>query len=100
MKHFKHTTAATVAIAILVVAGCGGGGGSYGDNNTGVTPPVTRPPPPPPLTTDFTMFTRDLLAPARTNDTEEPVEIESIEFEFADDDNEAAYDDIITASES
>ncbi len=104
MKHFKHTTALMVATALLTIAGCGGGGSSSADSGMGVTPspPVTPPPPPPspsPSATDFTAFTRDLMASAATNETEEPVELESIEWVFADDDNEAAYDDILTASE-
>jgi len=99
MKYFKHTPALMLVTALLAVAGCGGGGSSSGDGGAAVTPspPVTPPPALPPVGTDFTVFIRDLMM-STANDTDEPVELESIEWVFSDDENEAAYDDIITAS--
>lgn len=99
MKYFKHIAALMVATTVLAVTGCGGGGSSPGDSGMGVTPspPITQPPPSP-IVTDFTAFTRDLMTSATANDIDEPVELESIEWVFADDENETAYDDIITAS--
>lgn len=102
MKHCKRSSALAIATTVLAVVGCGGGGGSTGDGGTAVTPPppIASPPMPSPSGTDFTVFTRDLLLPAKTNDSDEPVELESIEFVFTDDENEAAYDDIVASSES
>jgi hypothetical protein len=100
MKYFKHIAAPMLATTVLAVAGCGGGGSSPGDSGMGATPspPITQPPASP-IVTDFTAFTRDLMASATTNDIDEPVELDSIEWVFADDENETAYDDIIAASE-
>ena len=100
MKYFKHVTAPMLAMAVLAVAGCGGGSSPTGDSGMGATPspPITQPPASPTVT-DFTAFTRDLMASATTNDIDEPVELDSIEWVFADDENETAYDDIIAASE-
>ena len=99
MKYFTHTTALMLVTTVLAAAGCGGGGSSSGDGGTSVTPspPVTPPPTPSPIGTDFTVFTRDLMV-STANDTDEPVELESIEWVFSDDENEVAYDDIVTAS--
>ena len=99
MKYFKHTTALMLVTTVLAVVGCGGGGSSSGDGGTAVTPspPITAPPTPPPIGTDFTVFTRDLMA-STVNETDEPAELESIEWVFSDDENEVAYDDIVTAS--
>jgi hypothetical protein len=100
MKYFKHRAAPMVVTTVLAVAGCGGGGSSPGDSGMGAapSPPITQAPPSP-IVTDFTAFTRDLMASATTSDIDEPVELDSIEWVFADDENETAYDDIITASE-
>lgn len=101
MKHTKLVSALAVATAMLAVVGCsGGGGGSYGDGGTGTMPPPSPPPPPPPppAGTNFTVFTRDLLVSTTTSETGEPVELETIEWVFPDDDNATAYDDIIAAS--
>ena len=102
MKHTKLIPALAVATAMLAVAACGGGsgGGSYGGGGSGTMPPPSPPPPPPPppTGTNFTVFTRDLLVSTTTSETGEPVEIESIEWVFTDDDNETAYDDLIAVS--
>jgi hypothetical protein len=64
----------------------------------GTMPPPSPPPPPPPTGTNFTVFTRDLLVSTTTSETGEPVELETIEWVFPDDDNATTYDDIIAAS--
>jgi len=96
MKHLRQASALAMATALLAVAGCGGGGGSYG-GGTGVTPTPPAPPPPP-TGTNFTVFTRDLLVSAKTNETDAPVDLESIDWVFTDDENETTYDDILAAS--
>jgi hypothetical protein len=101
MNHTKLISALAVATAMLAVAGCGsGGGGSYG-GGTGTAPPPSPPPPPPPpppTGTNFTGFTRDLLVSTTTSETGEPIELETIEWAFPDDDDATTYDDIIAAS--
>lgn len=97
----KHVTTLTVLMgAMTLFVGCGGG--SSGDRSVAITPdpPVTPPSAPAPMSTDFTAFTRDLMSSMRTNDIDEPVDLESIEWAFTDDENEAAYDDIVAAPES
>lgn len=100
MTYVKHASALAWATAMLAAAGCGGGGGSSSDGGTGAIPepPAAPAPPPPPTGTNFTLFTRDLLVAAKTNESDAAVELESIEWVFTDDENETTYDDILTAS--
>ena len=68
------------------LAGCGGGS----SNSTVTVPP---PPPPPPTTTSFTTFVHTELA--QTSETTEPEDVNGVTFTFPDDDNPAAFDDVL-----
>jgi len=80
----KRLIAPTLIAAAL--AGCGGGS----SNSTVTVPP---PPPPPPATTSFTTFVHTELA--QTSETTEPEDINEVTFTFPDDDNPAAFDDVL-----
>lgn len=88
-----------VAIAIGL-AGCGGSGGSSGMTSgspapTGSSPPDSTgtPPPATPQTADFTQVVKEQVA--ATSETSEPIEINDTKFVFKDDDNPAAFDDVL-----
>lgn len=74
----------TILSASMLVAACGDSGS--------LTP--APPPPPPPTALDFTTFVKAEIA--NTGDDREPVEINDLEFDFADLENPAAYDDLFT----
>lgn len=68
------------------LAGCGGGS----SNSTVTVPP---PPPPPPATTSFTSFVHTELA--QTSESTEPEDVNDVMFTFPDEDNPAAFDDVL-----
>lgn len=70
----------------VVLAACG--------DSDSLTPTPPPPTPPPPTALDFTTFVKAEIA--NTTDDRDPVEINDLEFEFADLDNPAAYDDLFT----
>ena len=76
---------ATLALAL------GGCGGSNSNSTTQVPPPP--PPPPPPATTSFTSFVGTVLA--STSDTTEPVDVNGVNFTFPDNDNPAAFNNVV-----
>lgn len=73
-----------ILAASTVLAACG--------DSDSLTP--TPPPPPPTAGLDFTTFVKAEIA--NTADNRDPVEINDLEFDFADLDNPAAYDDLFT----
>jgi ABC-type glycerol-3-phosphate transport system substrate-binding protein len=95
MKHANLTVllAAMSIAAGLTLSGCSGGSSGYDE------PPPAPPPPPPASTqTNFTAFTRSQMGESMTTETAEPMEVETIDWVFTDDDDEAQYDDVISAS--
>ena len=84
MKTKLGLIAGAAAIAVLL-QGCGGG-----HSNSSTPPPVT---PPPPATTSFTTFVHTELA--ATSETATPDDINGITFTFPDDNNPAAFDDVV-----
>jgi hypothetical protein len=94
MKHANLTVllAAIPIAAGLTLSGCGGSSG-YGES-----PPAPPPPPPAATQTNFTAFTRSQMGGSMTTETAEPMEVETIDWVFTDDDDEAQYDDVISAS--
>lgn len=85
MRTVKRTLVS--AIVALVLGGCG----SSGDDPVAVVPPP--PPPPPPAPTDFTMFVKDQFA--NTSDMTDPVDVDNEDFEFSDNDDPTAFDDLL-----
>lgn len=75
------------AAMALVLGGCGGG------NSNSPTPPPPVIAPPPPLTTSFTSFVHTQLA--ATSETSQPVDVNGVTFSFPDDDNPAAFNDVL-----
>ena len=72
--------------AAVTLIGCG----SYDDDDGGPIPP----PPPPPAQTDFTTLIKNQFA--ATADNTDPVQIDDLNIVFADQDNPAAFDDLLT----
>lgn len=85
MKNTRQTLFS--AIVVLVLAGCD----SSGDDPVVVTPPP--PPPPPPAPTEFTTFVKDQFA--NTSDMTDPVDVDDVDLAFSDDDDPAAFDDLL-----
>lgn len=77
---------ATVGLAL---SACGGS--SYR------SPPMQQQPPPP-VQTNFTTFAQAQFGTATATETGVPVEVESTDFAFLDDDNPAAFDAVINAA--
>ena len=77
-----------VATIGLALSGCGGS--SYR------SPPMQQPPPP--VQTNFTTFAQAQFGTAATTETGVPVEVESTDFAFTDEDNAAAFDVIVNAA--
>ncbi len=75
-------------VSAFALAGCGGS-----NSNSSNTPPPPPPPPPPPATTSLTDFVHSQLA--ATSDTTQPVDINGITFTFPDDNNPAAFNDVV-----
>lgn len=74
-----------IAIAALGVSACSSGSSS--------SPPfVEPPPPPPPAATVFTSFVQDQFA--ATSDSTDPVDVDEVEFDFANEDP-TAYDNLL-----
>jgi ABC-type glycerol-3-phosphate transport system substrate-binding protein len=91
-SHFHHRAGALLAAALLI-AGCGGSGGGA-SAPPAAPPPVGPAPPPAPEPTSFTSFVRTQLT-----ETEAAPEAASInEQEWAIDDEETSFDDLIGAS--
>ena len=85
MRLLKRTLAS--AVVALTLGGCS----SSGDDPVVVTPPP--PPPPPPAPTDFTTFVKDQFA--NTSDMTDPVDVDNEDFAFSDNDDAAAFDDLL-----
>lgn len=76
-----------VALSLLLGA-CGS------DNNGAVqVPPPPPPPPPPPMAVDFTPFVKAQFA--ATADDTDPVAVDDTDFDFNDEDNPDAFDDLL-----
>ena len=75
------------AAVALVLGGCGGG------NSNSPTPPPPVITPPPPVTTSLTSFVHTQLA--ATSETSQPVDVNGVTFSFPDDDNPAAFNDVL-----
>jgi hypothetical protein len=82
MKHFKQM----VCLTIVLCAGCSGS-----DNRQ------ASPSGPGANATDFSTFVSQLVS-STPSETAAPVEVESANFTFADDDNPAAFDAVISAA--
>jgi hypothetical protein len=90
MKPFGSVhLAPLLAIVGLALSACGGS--SYRS-------PLVQQQPPPPVQTNFTTFAQAQFGTAATTETGVPVEIESTDFAFPDDDNPAAFDAVINAA--
>ena len=76
------------AAVALVLGGCGGG-----NSNSSMPPPPVITPPPPPVTTSLTSFVHTQLA--ATSETSQPVDVNGVTFSFPDDDNPAAFNDVL-----
>lgn len=85
MKSAKPTLLTTVLA--LALGACS----SSGDDPVVVVPPP--PPPPPPAATDFTTFVKDQFA--NTSDMTDPEAVDDEDFEFSDNDDPSAYDDLL-----
>lgn len=91
MKRTSSTVLVSGAFAIgLMLSGCGGS--SHHD------PQMQPMPQPTPAQTNFTMFTQAQFDAAATSETNVPVEVDSTDFAFTDDDNPAAFDVIVSAA--
>ena len=77
------------AAMALVLGGCGGGN----SNSSMPPPPVVTPPPPPPVATSLTSFVHTQLA--ATSETNQPVDVNGVTFSFPDDNNPAAFNDVL-----
>jgi len=87
-----------LVVVAIGLAGCGGSGGSSGMTSgspapTGSAPPEPTVTPPVPQTADFTQVVKEQVA--ATSETSEPIEINDTKFVFHDDDNPAAFDDVL-----
>lgn len=90
MKPIGSAHLAPLVAAIgLTLSACGGS--SYRSH-----PPMQQPSPP--VQTNFTTFTQAQFGTAATTQTGVPVEVESTDFAFPDDDNPAAFDAVINAA--
>jgi hypothetical protein len=89
MKPGNSALLVPLAVAIgLALSACGGS--SYR------IPSMQQPPPP--VQTNFTTFTQAQFGTAFTTEDSVPVEVESTDFAFTDDDNPAAFDVIINTA--
>jgi len=95
----KYTNAVLLTTTLLLAA-CGGGGGSqdYGAPAAPVANPEPSPPPPAATQTNFTAFMRTQFAEIVTSEAAEPTEVESIDWVFTDDEDEAEYEDVLATS--
>lgn len=96
MKHLRLLVPLAVIGAGLGLAGCSGG--SDGNMTSSTPPPSSTTPgstvtPPAPQATDFTVFVKQQVA--ATSETSSPVDINSTNFTFEDEDNPAAFDDVL-----
>jgi hypothetical protein len=87
MQHFKQI----FCVAVVFCAGCSG-------SNYGRRPAPSTPPPPGATTVDFSNFVVAQYQPSATNETRAPVQVESTNFTFADDDNPNAFDSLLATS--
>lgn len=76
----------TTTTSLALLAGCGGG---HSNNPTppdggGTTPPTT---------VSFTAFVHTQLA--ATSETTQPADVNGVDFTFPDDNNPAAFDDVV-----
>jgi multidrug efflux pump subunit AcrA (membrane-fusion protein) len=90
MKATSSMLLPLVAAIGLTLSACGGS--SYR------SPTPQQPAPTPPAQTSFTTFTQAQFTAAATSETALPVEVESTDFAFPDDDNPAAFDGVINAA--
>ncbi len=93
MSHSKFRQALFLVTVLSTLAGCSDGG----NNNNGaaivVTPPLPDPDPEPQPQTDFSTFVIGLFA--NTADNTDPVPVNGLDFSFADQDNPAAFDELL-----
>ncbi|MEO6689476.1 MAG: hypothetical protein ABIS07_04430 [Dokdonella sp.] len=76
--------------ALLMIAVLGGCSGSSSNSNTGGGPTQ---PPQPPQPTSFTGFVHTQIA--QTSDTTQPADVNAVTFSFPDDNNPAAFNDVV-----
>ncbi|MEO5560435.1 MAG: hypothetical protein ABIO49_11145 [Dokdonella sp.] len=72
------------SLLIGTLAGCGGGSSN---STTGGGPPQ------PPQPTNFTTFVHTQVA--QTSDTSQPADVNAVTFSFPDDNNAAAFNDVV-----
>lgn len=86
----KLKLASAMLVLGCAVAGCGGGGKGASPSPSPSPSPET--PAPAPTSVDFTAFSKSIMA---AGEQASPSEVESVTFKFDDDDNPAAYDDLL-----
>ena len=74
---------------LAVLSACGGGG----SNNNSASAPPMMPEPPAPAQTDYNQFVQELFS--MTADNTDPVDVNALDFVFTDQDNAAAFDDLL-----
>lgn len=84
MKH-----ASTLIPILASLTACGG---------SGDRPPPDPMPPPFTTTTNFTAFLHAQMGDSMTTQTAVPAEVEAMKWEFTDDDNGTAFDDVIATA--
>jgi hypothetical protein len=85
----KRKTLIALAAGMIAASLGGCGGSSNHDNNGGGGGVVVQPP----TTTSFTTFVHTQLA--ATSDTTQPADVNSVTFSFPDDENAAAFNDVV-----
>ncbi|MEO5625193.1 MAG: hypothetical protein ABIQ70_04190 [Dokdonella sp.] len=85
----KREIVLTLGASLLIgtLAGCGG---TSSNSNMGGGPPQ---PPQPPQPTSFTAFVHTQVA--QTSDTSQPADVNAVTFSFPDDNNAAAFNDVV-----
>ncbi|MEO7324207.1 MAG: hypothetical protein ABIW82_05205 [Dokdonella sp.] len=79
----------TLGASLLIAALSGCGGGSSNSNTGG----GTTQPPQPPQPTSFTSFVHTQVA--QTSDTSQPADVNAVTFSFPDNNNAAAFNDVV-----
>ena len=91
MRMPKILLAPIALVLSLGLYGCSDSGNARVGQPPGMMSP---PPPPPPPPVNFTTFVKDQFA--ATADDTDPQSVDDADFAFTDDDNPAAFDDLLT----